>query len=206
MKKIVLLLVVAAAVGGYLYYRHLITSPQYSLLRAHQAMQDHDMAAFEKYVNVESITGHLVDDMAQQKGVIGMLNPGSAVLKQALRFLKPQLAGVARKEVEKYVATGTFAKDPTRKKKMDVSFNGLWHQVVSDSSRYQGVKYTRIEGEIAWVGLEFTQPKFDTTLVLEVKMQNRGDYWQATEITNTSAILKGVARLQKQQLQRKITD
>jgi hypothetical protein len=37
-------------------------------------------------------------------------------------------------------------------------------------------------------------------------MQNKGDYWQATEITNTGEIVKGVARLQKQKLQSKLLD
>ncbi|QNF33006.1 hypothetical protein HUW51_09760 [Adhaeribacter swui] len=206
MKKIVLLLVVIAVIGGYTYYHNLVTSPKYSLLQAHEAMQDHDMTAFEKYVNIESITTGLVNDMSQQKGLISMLNPGSMVLKQAIQFMKPQLASVVRKEVQKYVETGSFAKDPSREKKVDISLNGLWNKVVSDSSQFKGVNYTREEGETAFVGLEFTQPRYDTTFVLEVKMQNKGDYWQATEITNTSDIFKGVARLQKQKLQKKLVD
>ena len=206
MKKVVLILVVVVLIGGYTYYRNLVTSPKYSLLQAHEAMQDHDMAAFEKYVNIESITTDLVNDMSQQKSLISLLNPGSMVLKQAMQFMKPQLASVARKEVQKYVETGSFAKDPTRQKKVDVSLNGLWNKVVSDSSQFKGVQYTREEGETAFVGLEFTQPRYDTTFVLEVKMQNQGDYWQATEITNTSDIFKGIARLQKQKLQKKLLD
>jgi hypothetical protein len=108
--------------------------------------------------------------------------------------------------VQKYVETGSFAKDPSREKKVDISLNGLWNKVVSDSSQFKGVNYTREEGEIAYVGLEFTQPRYDTTFVLEVKMQDKGDYWQATEITNTNDIFKGVARLQKQRLQKKLLD
>ncbi|QMU30761.1 hypothetical protein [Adhaeribacter radiodurans] len=206
MKKFLLFLVLIAAVSGYFYYQNLVSSPKYSLLQAHEALQDHDMPAFEKYVNVESITGNLVNDMSKQKGWIGMLNPGSMVLKQALQFMKPQLAGVARKEVQKYVETGSFAKDPSRDKKVDISFNGLWNKVVSEDSQFKGVKYTREEGETALVGLEFTQPRYDTTLVLEVKMQDKGDYWQATEITNTNDILKGVARLQAQKLKKNLLD
>jgi hypothetical protein len=206
MKKVLLLVVIVATIGGYLFYRNFVTSPKYSLLQAHEAMQDHNMAEFEKYVNVESVAGNLIDDMAQQRGLLSMINPGSLALKQALQFMKPQLAGVARKEVQKYVETGSFAKDPAKKKKVDLSFNGLWHKVISDSSQFKGVKYTREEGETAFVGLEFTQPRYDTTFVLEVKMQNKGDYWQATEITNTGEIVKGVARLQKQKLQSKLLD
>lgn len=117
MKKFLLFLIVVAVIGGYTYYRNLVTSPKYSLLQAHEAMQDHDMVAFEKYVNIESITTDLVNDMSQQKSLINLLNPGSLVLKQAIQFMKPQLASVARKEVQKYVETGSFAKDPSCEKK-----------------------------------------------------------------------------------------
>ncbi|MDQ3291946.1 MAG: DUF2939 domain-containing protein [Bacteroidota bacterium] len=206
MKKFLLFVVILIAISGYFYYQNLVSSPKYSLLQAHEALQEHDMAAFEKYVDIESITGNLVSDMSQQKGLIGMLNPGSLVLKQALQFMKPQLAGIARKEVQKYVETGSFAKDPGREKKVDISLNGLWNKVVSDDSQFKGVQYTREEGETAFVGLEFTQPRYDTTFVLEVKMQNKGDYWQATEITNTSDILKGVARLQAQKIKKNLLD
>ena len=50
------------------------------------------------------------------------------------------------------------------------------------------------------MGLEFTQPRYDTTLVLEVKMLDQGGHWQATEITNTGAILQHVARMEKRRL------
>ncbi len=206
MKKFLLFVVILIAISGYFYYQNLVSSPKYSLLQAHEALQEHDIAAFEKYVDIESITGNLVSDMSQQKGLIGMLNPGSMVLKQALQFMKPQLAGIARKEVQKFVETGSFAKDPSREKKIDISFNGLWNKVVSEDSQFKGVKYTREEGETAFVGLEFTQPRYDTTFVLEVKMQHKGDYWQATEITNTGDILKGVARLQAQKLKKNLLD
>lgn len=205
MKKILLLLLVVVLVGGYLYYQHYKSSPEYSLLQAHEALQDHDMAAFEKYVDVQSVTGRLVDQLAQQQGLIGALNPASGVLKQALRFMKPQLTQVARTEVEKYVETGDFKKDPNApKKKVDISLSGLWHKVVSDSAAFKRVKYVKEAGETALVGLEFTQPRYDTTMVLEVKMRDQGDYWQVTELANTGELLKHTARLQKQRVASKL--
>ena len=140
MKKIVLFVIAVVLAGGYWYYQNFKSSPKYSLLQAHEALQEHDMTSFEKYVDLQSVSGNLIDQLAQQQGLIGALNPASGVLKQALRYMKPQLSQVARNEVQKYVETGDFKKDPTApKKKVDISLSGLWHQVVSDSATFGGV-------------------------------------------------------------------
>jgi len=205
MKKILLLLVVVGLIGGYLYYQNFKSSPKYSLLQAYEAVQEHDMAAFEKYVDLPSVTGSMIDQLAQQRSLISALNPASGVIRNALKYMKPQLNQVARKEIEKYVETGDFKKDPNApKKKVDISLSGLWHKVVSDSADFKGVKYVNEQGETALVGLEFTQPRYDTTMVLEVKMQDKGDYWQVVQLTNTADLLKHTSRLQKQRIASKL--
>lgn len=203
MKKAILALLLAAIViGGYLYYRSLTTGPEYSLLQAAKAVHDHDSAAFERYVDVSSVTSNLVDQVADQGSALGILNPGGIAMKGALRLLKPQLTRAAQQEVQRYVETGSVqaAAAASSKGALNVSVLGLAGTVVSPESTFKGVKYTRQEGEQALVGLEFTQPRYDTTMVLEVKMLDKGDHWQATEITNTGAILKHVARMEKQRL------
>lgn len=205
MKKFLLLLIVVLVAAGYLYYQNFTGSPKYSLLQAHEAMENHDMEAFEKYVDVPAVTGSLIDQLAEQRGLIGALNPASGVLRQALRYMKPQLSQVAHKEIEKYVTTGDFKKDPNApKKQVDISLSGLWHKVVSDSAAFKGVKYVKEEGETALVGLEFTQPRYDTTMVLEVKMRDQGEHWQVVALTNTAELLKHTSRLQKQKLVSKL--
>ncbi|UPL49092.1 DUF2939 domain-containing protein [Hymenobacter sublimis] len=201
MKKTILsLLLIGLAIGAYLYYKNLTTGPEYSLLQAAKAVQDHNPAAFERYVDVSSVTSNLVDQVTAQSSVLGMLNPGGLAMKGALRLLKPQLAQAARQEVQRYVETGSVEAVAAAPKPMGVSVLGVVGKVVGPDTKFKGVKYTHEEGEQALVGLEFTQPRYDTTLVLEVKMRDQGDHWQATEITNTADILKQVARLEKQRL------
>ncbi|SNR49638.1 DUF2939 domain-containing protein [Hymenobacter mucosus] len=200
MKKMVLFLVLAAlALGGFLYYRSLRTTPEYSLLQAAKATQLHDMKEFERYVDVNSVTSHLLDQVADQGSTLASLAPVSIGLEGVLRMLKPQLTQAAYTEVERYIETGsvTAAAEANVRRPMGISLMGLIGTVVSPKSQFKGVKYTRQEGEAALVGLEFSQPTYDTTMVLEVKMLDRGDHWQATEITNTGAILNQVARLEK---------
>ncbi|RTQ48403.1 DUF2939 domain-containing protein [Hymenobacter gummosus] len=202
MKRLLLLLALAVVViGGYLYYREVTTGPKFALGQAAKAVHDHDVSNFEKYVDVESVTGSLVDQVADQSKAMGLVVPGGGLVTRGLLGLaKPQLAKAARKEVQRFVETGSLeaaaASQPERTVK--VSMAALASKVISPESSFKGVKYVNEQGEQALVGLEFTQPKYDTTMVLEVKMRDRGDYWQVTEITNLGQTLGHVARLEKQ--------
>jgi hypothetical protein len=203
MKRLILLVVLAAlAVGGYLYYQSLKASPKYALMQAANAVRTHDMAGFERYVDVSSVTGSVVDQVASQGSALGLLNPGGLMFKGALRLLKPQLAQTARQELQRYIETGSVeaAAAATPDRLVNVSVLGLAGKVVNPDSQFKDIKYVTEQGEQALVGLEFTQPKYDTTLVVELKMRDQGDHWQVKEITNTGELLKHVARLEKQRL------
>lgn len=205
MKKLVfLLLLVALLAGGYFYYNSLKSGPSYALMQAATATQTHDLATFERYVDVDALTGHLVDDVASQGSVLTSLMPGGSLAVQgALRLLKPQLSKAAHKEIQRYVQTGSLeaANAAAPKRLVNLSFTGLAGRVVSPDSKFKGIKYTTEKGDEALVGLEFTQPKYDTTMVVEVKLLKQPDgHWQAKEITNTGELLRHVAQLEKQKL------
>ena len=204
MKKLLLLvLLLALGAGGYYYYRNIKSGPGGALIAAAAAVQAHDMTSFEKYVDVNSVTSHLVDDVAQQGSALTSLVPGgSLMMGGAMRLLKPTLAKAAHAEVQRYVETGSLeaAAAAAPKRLVNISLTGLAGKVVSPNSEFKGVKYTREEGDNAFVGLEVTQPKYDTTMVVEVKMRRQGDHWQMTQITNSGELLRGVARLEKKRL------
>lgn len=204
MKKILLLVLLFAIVGGgYLYYRNMKNGPSGALVLAAAAVQAHDMTAFEQYVDVSSVTGHLVDDVTQQSAAITTLMPGGGLMMAgAMRLLKPALAKAAHNEVQRYVETGSLeaAAAAAPKRLVNISLTGLASKVMSPDSKFKGVKYSREEGDNAFVGLEVTQPRYDTTLVVEVKMRRQGDHWRMTQITNSAELLRGVARLEKKRL------
>lgn len=205
MKRILLLvLLAAAAAGGYYYYNSLKKGPEYALLQAAAATQTHDVAAFERYVDVDALAGHLVDDVASQGNLLAALVPGGGfALQGSLRLLKPQLAKAAHSEVQRYVETGSLeaARAAAPKRLVNLSFLGLAGHVVSPDSKFKGIKYTTEKGDDALVGLEFTQPRYDTTMVIEVKLHKQADgHWQANQIINIGELTRGVARLEKQRL------
>ena len=207
MKRLLLfVLLLALAAGGYYYYTSLRKGPEYALLQAAAATQTHDLAAFERYVDVDALTSHLVDDVASQGGALTALVPGGGLaLRGGLHLLKPQLAKAAHKEVQRYVETGSLeaAQAAAPKRLVNISLLGLAGRVVSPDSKFKGIKYTTDKGSEALVGLEFTQPRYDTTMVVEVKLLKQPDgHWQAKQLTNMGELMQGVARLEKQRLLR----
>ena len=204
MKKLLLLiLLLALGAGGYFYYQSQKQGPKGALVSAAAAVQAHDMAPFERYVDVNSVTTHLVDDVTQQGAVLTALVPGGGLLMGgAMRLLKPTLAKAAHQEVQRFVETGSLesAAAAAPKRLVNVSLTGLVGKVVGPDSEFKGIKYSREEGNNAYVGLEITQPKYDTTMVVEVKLRRQGDHWQMTQIMNSGELLRDVAQLEKKRL------
>ena len=120
----------------------------------------------------------------------------------AMRLLKPTLAKAAHQEVQRFVETGSLesAAAAAPKRLVNVSLTGLAGKVVGPDSEFKGIKYSREEGDNAYVGLEITQPKYDTTMVVEVKLRRQGDHWQVTQIINSGELLRDVAQLEKKRL------
>lgn len=54
---------VAVSVVGFYYYT---TTPTYSVLQIRNAVQDHDVALFEKHVDVDTLFNRLIDDVMAQ--------------------------------------------------------------------------------------------------------------------------------------------
>ncbi len=201
MKKFLLLLLVLA-VGGFAYYRYYTTTPTYSLLQAQRAVSAHDPATFEQYVDVESVAGGLIEQVGQQRGLLSAINPGSWLVKGLSAALKPALAAGARKQVDTYIATGSV-EEARKAGAGKFSLAGVVSKVVSDSSEFKGVAYENIlPGGMAEVGIEFTQPRYDTTLLVKLRLADKGDHWQVKEIANAGEIIGHVGRMEKQRLLR----
>jgi hypothetical protein len=205
MKRLLLLVIlIALAAGGYYYYNSLKTGPTYALLQAAAATQTHDLKTFERYVDVDALTSHLADDVVNQGSVLTSLVPGGGLaMHSALHFLKPQLIKAAHKEVQRYVETGSLeaAAAAAPKRAVNLSLTGLAGRILGADSKYKGIKYTTEKGDEALVGLEFTRPQYDTTMVLEVKLLKQpDDYWQVKEITNTGELVRSIAHLEKSRL------
>jgi len=205
MKKALLLgLLIIIVAGGYWYYRRVVAaSPQYSLAQAANAVRTHDVATFERYVDVNKVARNLVDQVSAESSALEGLNVNEALVQNALRLLKPQLAQSAQQEVRRYIETGSAEAAAASSQKIGgipVSILGLAGRVIGPNPQFKGIKYVNQQDAQTLVGLEITQPQYDTTLVVELKMLDQGDYWRVTEIANMGTLIKHTARMEKQRL------
>lgn len=202
MKRLLLVvLLLAVAAGGYYYFHYLRDTPVAALMQAARATQTHDVATFNRFVDVDSVTGGIVDDVASQGRLLGALVPGGGfVLRSGLGLLKPQLTQAAQAEVERFVETGSLeaATAAAPKRLVNVSLLGLLGRVVGPGSTFKGIKYSTTSGDTARVGIEFAQPHQDSSLVADVALRRQADgHWQVKRITNVGALLRQSVRLSK---------
>jgi hypothetical protein len=193
-------LLMALAAGGYYYFYHLRNTPVAALMQAVRATQTHDVATFDRFVDVEALTEGIVDEVVSQGPLLETLVPGGGLaLRSSLGLLKPQLAKAAHAEVERFVETGSLEAAAAPRQLFNVSLLGLLGRVVGPGSTFKGIKYTNTTGDAAHVGIEFSQPQSDSTLVADVALQRQPDgHWQVKRLTNLGTLLQRTIRLGKQ--------
>ncbi len=161
----------------------------------------HDLAAFNKYVDVDSVTSRAIDQLLELK-----LNDPKDVQDDTtknfaaglVKLLKPQLVAVAKDEIKTFVEKGTTelpaSQAPNNPKIKELLSTG------SGKAEFKGVAYTNKDGKIATVGLDMFYPKLNSTTVLEVKMREMEGYWQIAEISNLASFVKKLEELEAAKL------
>lgn len=208
MKKVAIILgLMVVVVAVTIYYWQWTLSPKYSLLQAKKAIENHDLAAFEKYVDVQSLTERLLDqlldlNMAQKEQPSNEWEQlGENLAKGFIGMLKPHLAKIAKEQVAYYVEKGSFE---TQKQKSDVpdfSLKDIWNKSGGEKSKFRGFEYVKKEGKIAVVGLEFFHEEYNAKLVLDIKMREKDGYWQLAELSNFSEYMKRLDELETKRIE-----
>jgi len=191
MKKfLTIAIVVTAVVGGIIYWQYTRT-PKYSLWQAKKAIEQHDLASFEKYVDVEGVVNSLIDQILEisteeTKPQDEWEQLGETIGEGLIMLLKPQLTKILKQQIAEYVETGKFEEEKKGREseELEISLSELWNKAGGRKSVFRGISYVTKEGKIAYVGLEFFQEKYDTSLILDLKMRDRGGYWQVAELIN----------------------
>jgi len=182
-KTIVLIVGLAIVVGtaGFLYYRY-ISSPEYSLGQIKRSFEEHDLTKFEKYVDSKTLIGGILDktlsEMSEKSTATSKAEKlGEDLGKGLINLMRPQVEELWTQQINKLVETGDIQGEKGKK-----GLDDIWNK--SDTASFKGIKEVKKDGKVATISLEFNQPRFDTTLVLDVKMRDKGSYWQLFDISN----------------------
>lgn len=185
MKKTSVLFIVGLAIiigtTVFLYYRR-ISSPAYSLEQIQLAYAEHDITKFKKYVDTRTLINRVLDKTLHEISEKNTDSTRSERLSEdmgrgLINLFRPQVEELWTNQIYKLVETGDIEGEKGKK-----GLDEFWNK--NDTATFNGIREVKQDGKIATVYLEFIQPRFDTTLELEVKMRDRGSYWQLFDISN----------------------
>ncbi len=190
--------------GSFYYYT---TTPTYSALMVRQAVKQHDVELFEKHVDVDTVLNRLIDDIFAQK-MQSMTeqtsepanNLASTIGMGLVQLVKPNLVNGLKTATLRYIETGEMEKpvvndaNAQTSSVMDnpanTSLSGLMTQlgIKNDDDLKFEVKR---EGKTAVVSMPFKN-KQGLELQLDIRMRERGSYWQVVELSNVTELLVAI--------------
>lgn len=192
-----LMLVGFGGVAAVAAYWHWTTTPQYSLSQIKHAVDTHDVALFERHVDVDSVVGRFIDDimvystpeLQPDNGAEAM---GSALAEGLVQLMKPKLVEIARDQVVRFVEDGS-AGMASVKPRAGAGVTDMDLKKASKGLLAPGqigtVAYVRAEGKIALVGMTIHNDDLDQDVVLELKLRDMDGYWRLVEVSNVPQLL-----------------
>lgn len=203
MKKKTLIVIAGLTIiigtAGFLYYRY-ISSPEYALGQIKSAYEQHDITKFEKYVDTKTLINGILDktlnEMSEKSTATSEAEKlGENLGKGLINLLRPQVEELWTQQINKLIETGNIDGDNSKK-----GLDELWTK--NDTASFKGIKEVKKDGKVATISLEFNQPRFDTTLVIDIKMRDKGSYWQLFDISNIFEFNKTVEALEERRVAR----
>ena len=176
----VLFLVVAAGVGGFLWWRHYQTTPAYAVTLLIDAAQRNDVAAFEKLINDDEVAKNMVASVSQKAaGRYGYALNSSIQqrIDAAMPPLLPQLKQTIHNEVVKELQAFAAKSEPRPFILLVVTVPRLLTVTT--------------EGDTATV----KAPMPDRTI--ELTMQRAAEQWKVTEVKDDVVVQRVVDNVMK---------
>lgn len=173
------------------YFLYFVRTPEYSLNLIREAVQKHDMIAFERHVDTDHICNKLVDDymvaLSQKENnpmAIGLMN----MMKPALvAHLKEAVLEAARGE----------GQEPTKtqNKEIDEMTEALKDNIYNDM-KFKSASVIYKEGSEAVVAIALVHPDYNRPVELKVRMvQLDSGKWRVKEIANLMEFLGETKRV-----------
>ena len=178
---VVLVIIIAALVGGFLWWRHYQSTPAYTLTLMVDAAQRNDLAEFQKRIDDEELAKNMVASVSEKVAGRYGLALSSSIQQQIdnrVPSLLPQLKQTIHDEVVKEIKTFSSSSEPR-------SFISLLVMVPSL------VKVTT-EGDIA----KATAAISDRTI--ELTMKRDAERWKVTEFKDDVVVQRIVDSVMKE--------
>lgn len=198
MKKwgiLLIILTIISIIFGFFLLR-IMNSPQYSLKQLEKAMDKQDVVAFNKYLDLDAVVDNFIDDTWQYYTSNGETGDKwndirNEIGNSLLSVVKPGLKEIIKEEVIDYIATGEWISNKSKSDNgiSSIIINIFKDRINPDAWDKKTINYSKVEDNIAYVGLTYYDKKIDSNFLIEIKLRNMKGYWQVIEIVNIPKIL-----------------
>jgi hypothetical protein len=198
MKKwlhIFVILVIIGIVSIFFLWKMMV-SPQYSLKQIKKAIPQHNVTAFDEYVDLDEVVDNVIVHTwqyytAKEKTGSRWSEISNEISNSLISAVKPNLKEIVKKEILAYVATGQWASTDAddNNEISTVIIKMIKRRIDPEQWDYQSINFTKIEGETASIGLTYYDQVKETNFLVELKMKDMKGYWQLVEITNVAQLI-----------------
>ena len=192
-----LVAVVAIVLGWYFLY--FTKTPVYSLNLAREAVEKHDVNAFKKHVDMDSIIGSSYDDVvAMQLEDPEIKNsPFRDLAEVMFQGLKPKIVPILSNEIYSAIAKQPESSEQNAREKQ--AADEMKEKTGVKDLEFKSIGSATVDGNSAVVPVTFNSKELNQDVTFNLAMRKLDDgTWQAVKINNFKEFLALVEQHEKQ--------
>ena len=187
--------VVCAALFYFFYYTK---TPVYSVKLIGEAVKKHDLATFDRHVDLKHMVGKIYDDYVVMESKDKGSPAGNAFALGLVNALKPVAVAQIQDAIYSEIAQKS---ESSQQSKTDVS---VFERIKQNKnvSELKDVSTISKDGDTAIVGIKYRNRKVDKDYTIKVKMEKMNDgKWRAKEAVNLIDIIEQTTKDEAEKLQ-----
>jgi hypothetical protein len=175
---VLIIVIILAVLAAKIYLSHK-EMPQFSLIQIGNAISDHDLEKFSRFVDLESVAASIVEEFFASID----FNREPALI----RSLKKELESGIAQEIKGYVATGEL-KTPNRVFSRDAKDIMSALTMTKDNiNQFKSISYIKRSKKAARAGLNFISERV-SSIILQLELQKQPSGWKLVRINNYTEI------------------
>ena len=192
-----LVAVVAIVLGWYFLY--FTKTPVYSLNLAREAVEKHDVNAFKKHVDMDSIIGSSYDDVVvmQLEDPEIKNSPFKDLAEVMFQGLKPKIVPILSNEIYNAIAKQPESSEQNAREKQ--AADEMKEKTGVKDLEFKSIGSATVDGNSAVVPVTFNSKELNQDVTFNLAMKKLDDgTWQAVKINNIKEFLILVEQHEKQ--------
>ena len=194
---VLLLAAVIAIGGGIAYVNFHMKTPEYALQAVQDAVAEHDMDTFNKYVDTDSVVSGVVSNMLD--GIVAaqdnLPDEAKAAMNNFATMFKAPLTASLDSGLKNFVQTGSWQSGDLTEDNQGAMINSdmILEQAGLTNLEFVGIDSITVneDSKSAQAGIKVKQTEIDQEFVFNVTLEQQADgYWKVVSIDNFADYIK----------------